>query len=369
MKQILFFGNQPNSGKSTFVSTIKRQYNLVCDIVHTDSYIHNIFLKSYPNGCDINIYDENKNPLIDHILMHNLLDVDVFTDTLIKLINDSNKNLIIIEGFTLGYHFNTIFNRLNSVFENIKIVKTINENNQFYIEYDDVKYNVSNRNFDEVNKKIINDFSKYILKEHYNKIVYQCFDIIGYDCHDSLSPEKYSLSKLEQYVKEDDKFLDIGSNYGYFCFRVSNIIKNKIVGLDSGAEFIKSAKILNSRIFVKPNIEFILEDIFKYQFNNKFNVILSASIFHYFRERQQEFIDKIYSILEENGLFFLEVEMNPNQGLLKLSRLPNEVPCHFPDQNILNEMIQNKFTIIEKNISVRQKGSPNDRYFFILKKI
>lgn len=127
--------------------------------------------------------------------------------------------------------------------------------------------------------------------------------------------------KLNFYLK-NSTFLDIGTNIGSIPLSL-NIEFLFGVGIDHNETTINVAKKIQEYLEIK-NIEFISEDFSKYKFNIKFDVILSLanhSTFDKGIDDPELYFDKIYNLLNKNGILIIESH-NPlyekNEIFLKL---------------------------------------------------
>ena len=167
--------------------------------------------------------------------------------------------------------------------------------------------------------------------------------------------------------------LDVGCNKGFFCHKFSERTSGSILGIDTNTESIKDANSLNFSIFKNPNVKFENVDFFNFKCRKKYDIVFCASTFHYFRNNQSSFINKVWSdILAEGGVLVLEAELYPNNDVPEIkhrSRSVDKTPCSFPNEKYLENMITGKFLIEATNKSCFQKGSYYDRHFFVMRKL
>ena len=210
------------------------------------------------------------------------------------------------------------------------------------------------------------------IREIAERSYYQNFDILGAGRGSSNSGEKYKLSKLDNHTIEDKSCLDIGCNAGYFLFRLLDKQPKKLIGIDLGPNFIEIANELNKEHFKSDKVEFIYGDIFTRKFDIKFDLIICFSTFHYFIDKQKEFLDLCHSYMNENGIFLLEVEeypLNDKATIDKTPRPADKIPYDYPNKLMMEEFCKNKFNVSDRYISTFQGGSLYDRYFYKLEKI
>ena len=113
-------------------------------------------------------------------------------------------------------------------------------------------------------------------------------------------------------------------------------------------------------------------DIFTRKFDIKFDLIICFSTFHYFIDKQKEFLDLCHSYMNENGIFLLEVEeypLNDKATIDKTPRPADKIPYDYPNKLMMEEFCKNKFNVSDRYISTFQGGALYDRYFYKLEKI
>lgn len=205
-----------------------------------------------------------------------------------------------------------------------------------------------------------------------NRSYYQNFDFLGSGRGSSNSGKKWELSKLHSYYVKNKTVLDIGCNAGYFLFRLLDKDPNKLVGIDLGDEFIEIANELNNEYFKSTKTNFIFGDVFTYKFGTSFDLIICFSTFHYFVNKQKEFINLVHNLLNTNGTFLLEVEEYPKNNdpfIDKTPRPADKISYDYPNNLMMLEFCRNKFNVSERYISTFQGGALYDRYFYKLEKI
>ena len=112
--------------------------------------------------------------------------------------------------------------------------------------------------------------------------------------------------KLNNYLK-NSTFLDIGTNIGSIPLSLNNQFIFG-VGIDHNETTIKVAQKIQEYLDIK-NIEFISGDFSKYEFNKTFDVILSLanhSTFDKGIDDPEPYFNKIYSLLNKNGILIIE---------------------------------------------------------------
>lgn len=144
------------------------------------------------------------------------------------------------------------------------------------LEYSDVRkrYNDNASQYDSQRKKII-----------------PCFD------------DFYSIavSIIETNNVRSD-ILDIGAGTGLLSsFILEKIPDANITLIDISKKMIEAAK---SRFKDRPTVTYIIDDYTKYQFGEKYDIVVSSlSIHHLTDKEKRQLYTSIYSILNQNGLF------------------------------------------------------------------
>jgi 2-polyprenyl-3-methyl-5-hydroxy-6-metoxy-1,4-benzoquinol methylase len=111
---------------------------------------------------------------------------------------------------------------------------------------------------------------------------------------------------LENYLK-NSTFLDIGTNIGSIPLSLNTPFALG-VGIDHNESTIEVAETIQKYLDIK-NIEFISGDFINYEFNKKFDVILSLANHTTFDkgiDNPTLYFDKIYSLLNKKGILIIE---------------------------------------------------------------
>jgi SAM-dependent methyltransferase len=206
---------------------------------------------------------------------------------------------------------------------------------------------------------------------------YQCFDDLGMNAKGSDSPAKFAALELEKVGIErkaagPKRVLDVGCQSGNFSIRIARTSRVfRVTGIDVNKKPLDLAARYNAFVYQLPNVEFVHSSFTEYP-EAGFDVIVAASVFHYFREGQQEFLDKAYAKLKPGGFLVLECglsEQEPNRPHVELyaRKVDGDQPCHFPNRRRLEEMVR-QFEIVFERPSVRQAGDPHVRQVFHLQK-
>ena len=188
----------------------------------------------------------------------------------------------------------------------------------------------------------MNNLAKILEPSHY-----QTFDLIEGDKRDSDSKGKFDHSRLATFDLVDKSILDIGCNAGYFLFKLIHKGAKSLVGIELGEKFVHVLNKLNQTVYKSPLIKAIQGDFFDHKFDQKFDLIICFSTFHYFKDNQL-FFDKCFDLLNLGGTLLLEVEEYPENSLN------------------LQSYYGGKYILSDKYKSVRQIS--HERWFYNLRK-
>lgn len=188
--------------------------------------------------------------------------------------------------------------------------------------------------------------------------------------YSSDSPEKFRSLNLPDI--RDKRVLDVGCNLGYFVFQYRKM-GALAEGLDIERDLIVKASKIRNIMYSRNDVTFYCGDIFKFQ-EKKYDLISMLSAFHYFREKQNTLIQKIYYLLNEGGVFILEMCLSRDnletEYIEKYIRQEvDPEPCYFPNEKAFRNMINNLFEITYEGVSVQQAEDKLAGKVFHLKKI
>ena len=326
---VLIYGD-PLQGKSYLAEKLNKFYDN-SNWIFTDQTTEEFFLSRYHDLWTNNIQKMFSDGLSDNVIAE-------FKEHLFKMINETDNCVVIAEGYVLKY--------FKFPFKNV-----------IRIEAKEYKYIIEKKTYhiSQVFAVIRNIILDRLL------IKYQSFEDL-YNHGGSYSLEKFKRLNIENLTNKT--VLDVGCNNGYFCFKAVNHRRwqnaNKAIGIDIIQDSIDIAETLRDCIYQHKNIDFECVDFFHYIPKEPINVILCLSTFHYFREKQQEFLHKCYSILSDGGLLILEAGISMEyQGQTyteKYKRGVDSEPCYFPNEHTLIEMASDLFTLVFECESVMQAG-------------
>lgn len=159
---------------------------------------------------------------------------------------------------------------------------------------------------------------------------------------------------LNKYL-ENKSFLDIGTNAGSIPLSLEGNFNNG-VGIDYNPSLIKIAQIIQNYLGIN-NLEFICDDFLKFEFNKKFDVILSLanhSTFDKGLNNVDQYFEKLNSLLNQNGILILE----------------SHNPLYEKHKSFMEivEKLKNNYEIIDKGIYKFGNFYDQNRIYFILKK-
>jgi SAM-dependent methyltransferase len=205
---------------------------------------------------------------------------------------------------------------------------------------------------------------------------YQCFDDLGMAVKDSDSPAKYAAFELDRVgIKRTGRakrVLDVGCQSGNFSIRMARTSRSfQVTGIDVNKKPLDLAARYNAFVYQLANLSFVHSSFMDYT-ESGFDLILAASVFHYFREGQQDFLDRVYEKLNPGGVLVLECglsELEPDRPYVELHarKVDGDLPCHFPNRRKLDEMVR-RFELRYERPSIRQGGDPHPRYVLHLEK-
>lgn len=118
-------------------------------------------------------------------------------------------------------------------------------------------------------------------------------------CFDDFYGVTVSLAPMEI---ENPKILDIGAGTGLLtAFFLEKYPNASITLIDLSDKMLEVAK---ERFSGKNNIEYITADYLKYQFNDTYDMVVSALSIHHLEEQQKkDLFRKVYAILKHGGIF------------------------------------------------------------------
>lgn len=341
-KLIILIEGYPLQGKSYLADKLHSFYDN-SEIIRTDDVLKYFFLIDYPNLWTNNIYKMFSDGLPENVM-------NEVRQLLIDIVEVSDNCVIIIDGYVLKY-FEFTFKHM------IKI-----EAKGYEYIIDDLTFHIS-QVFAVIRNKMLDKITS-------NYQTFNDLQLTG----GSNSQGKFESLKVDWLLK-DKTILDIGCNNGYFCFKAVNHMRwqnaKKAIGIDINAESIDTADVLKNCIYQHKNTEFKRVDFFDYMPSEPIDVVFCLSTFHYFREKQQEFFHKCYSILSDGGLLVLEAgisEERENEIFTEqYQRGVDSVPCFYPNEFSLINMAYG-FDLTYKGESVDQPGDKIKRNVYHFKK-
>lgn len=165
-------------------------------------------------------------------------------------------------------------------------------------------------------------------------------------------PTEYRFKKygIEQFLRNDNILLDIGSNLGFFTILCSKYVK-WAYGLEINKSLVEIGNLVKNYLKIE-NCTFITEGFERFKSNLRYNIIISNATHNWIPISIEEYISKIYNILDENGIVLFEL---------------NKIEKELIREKNLDYIINSKFEIIEKGI-IKDDGI-TQRPFYILKKL
>jgi 2-polyprenyl-3-methyl-5-hydroxy-6-metoxy-1,4-benzoquinol methylase len=211
------------------------------------------------------------------------------------------------------------------------------------------------------------EFSKRLAAE----TPYQTFaEYGGQTAGDSLSWAKLACLRLPAVAGM--RALDVGCNAGYFSLKLREMGAEDVLGLDVSPEAIATARRYRDHVFELSGVSFEAMNAIDLPGRARFDLILTLSVFHYFRERQQEFLDRMHELLRPGGLLILEAgvsQKQPGEDFVEhYARFAADgTACHFPNRTALARMTA-RFGLEHEGPSVAQIGDLIPRFVFHLRK-
>ncbi len=355
MPNIFLIGGQYSSGKTTFARELAK-INKGVHLLSLDTLFKN---DAFPSGVHQRILGYVNSP------MFNKQDfVRLFFNEYLHTIPFNEVNTVIIEGWVLSHEF--IRKKLTQVL--------MLYGNPVFMQLVDHKLRFRKQLFTkshEENAKAFYEFYKKIRLEDLTKrTTYQFYSDLGQKTFNSNTAEKIKKAKMP--TLKGKTILDIGCNAGYMSNTFARDKAKAVHGIDVRRISVSIASQYNNVFYQSPNVKFYHIDVYDFKPEEKIDIIYASSVFHYFREKQDYFFEHAHNIMSKNGLMVIEIELYEEKTdspyTYKYKRGVDDSPCHFPNQKMLEKMIKGKFEVKSKELSVSQKGSKLNRYFFHLLK-
>lgn len=142
--------------------------------------------------------------------------------------------------------------------------------------------------YNDVKKKFNDNASQY---DSQRRKLIPCFD------------DFYSIAaSLADTNMDKPSILDIGAGTGLLSAYVLEKIPDADVTLIDISD--KMIEIAQSRLKDKPSVTYIIGDYSKYQFDKKYDIIVSSLSIHHLSDKQKkQLYTDIYAILNHNGIF------------------------------------------------------------------
>ncbi len=126
------------------------------------------------------------------------------------------------------------------------------------------------------------------------------------------------LDILKNFLKENDKIIDLGSSTGTFLIELDKKTKNlNLTGIDSSEAMIKKSK-EKAKAF-NSNAKFIKADFLDYDLSNSKAITANYTIQFIRPLKREKLIQKIYNSLENEGIFLMSEKLiTQNKKLNKI---------------------------------------------------
>ena len=114
---------------------------------------------------------------------------------------------------------------------------------------------------------------------------------------------------LKNFLKENDKVIDLGSSTGTFLINLAKKSNKKLnlIGIDNSPAMIKRAKQKAKAFGVEAT--FIEADFLEYDLKNSKSIIANYTIQFIRPLKREKLIKKIYDSLEDNGIFLMSEKL------------------------------------------------------------
>ncbi len=147
------------------------------------------------------------------------------------------------------------------------------------------------------------------------------------------------LSAIPFNKEESIKVIDIGCGTGTVAKKIKGIFPNaKITCLDFAENMIHMAK---AKLEDYPDISYLLCDFSEFEFDKKYDVVLSSLSLHHLGKDKKQFYQKVFNNLADGGVFYnADVVIGSNEYLEKVY-VSNWK--EFMAQSIGDEEINNKW--------------------------
>ena len=150
------------------------------------------------------------------------------------------------------------------------------------------------------------------------KVLLGNFDQLAKSYRKSRPHYSSNITKFLKLIFDKDKniaTLDLGSGTGIFSRQLAKISK-KVIGIEISKEMIRNAYKIN-------NIKYINSSVNNLKINKKFDLITSASCFHWFDNIKIKKI--IQNNLSEGGYFFITYNSRNIQGDFFLTKVEKKI--------------------------------------------
>ena len=169
--------------------------------------------------------------------------------------------------------------------------------------------------------------------------------------------KRFEEYEILEYLSKDKTVLDIGSNVGFFSIYVSKFVE-RIFGVEINPYLVAIGNDVKDFLNIK-NTNFINSSFEECHFDEKFDIIFSfandSTIDDNTKFNFSEYIEKIVSLLKEDGLLIFESQAID-------SVIPKQL-----DKKV--DYLEKKFTILKrKKVSSTYPKTIDFRDFLILKK-
>lgn len=130
---------------------------------------------------------------------------------------------------------------------------------------------------------LLRRFIWFLLKTHNS--LYKLLSLLAIKAENGLHP-KHRLTRYHDFfvnnIKSGDTVLDVGCGNGQVLLKVASRVEGCFKGVDISANNIKAAKVSLGNI---PNVELVCSDIWEYEDNSQFDVIIMSNVLEHLENR------------------------------------------------------------------------------------
>lgn len=142
------------------------------------------------------------------------------------------------------------------------------------------------------------------------------------------SEDRFNEYRLINYIKPDDRILDLGCNTGFLLLYTCLLTRSNGLGVDHDKNAIEIGQITSKLLKMEKEVKFKCEDISSFSSEQKFNCIFSMATYWTddkgYRVDLYSHLERISHLVDTNGLVFFEThaaDYNSNEIISVLKKL------------------------------------------------